>query len=151
VASLVLLKELVSKSDDPSNVRKLEYAISVFCSKLGIEGERIEVELSLREILIPQYYSTISASSLSSSSSSKCFIATACYGSEQSPEVQVFRQFRDAHLLRFQIGRWVVRQYYSLSPRIAILLVKYPRIASSFRKVVLDPLSTIILRMTRTS
>ena len=45
-----------------------------------------------------------------------CFVATAAYGSYDHPHVRVLRDFRDELLLTSRPGRWLVRQYYRLSP-----------------------------------
>ncbi len=48
-----------------------------------------------------------------------CFIATAAFGSEMAPEVNVFRHFRNQFLLKNKLGRRFVTTYYNLSPPLA--------------------------------
>lgn len=47
---------------------------------------------------------------------SKCYIATAVYGSYDAPEVLVLRRFRDEVLSKSLPGRAFIRTYYKVSP-----------------------------------
>jgi ribosomal protein L7/L12 len=50
---------------------------------------------------------------------SRCWIATAAYGSVAAPEVEILRRYRDTILSESALGRVFVRVYYRLSPRVA--------------------------------
>lgn len=46
-------------------------------------------------------------------SSNDCFIATVAYASADAPQVQRLRAYRDQHLMKRPLGRWLVDQYYA--------------------------------------
>ena len=50
----------------------------------------------------------------------RCFVATAVYGSEMSPEVILLRQYRDEILLQTSLGNLFINFYYFISPPIAL-------------------------------
>jgi hypothetical protein len=56
----------------------------------------------------------------------RCFIATAAFGSEDADEVKTLRRFRDEHLLGNVAGDWFVGTYYALSPSVADALSERP-------------------------
>ena len=70
----------------------------------------------------------------------RCFIATACYGTADCPEVERLRRFRDERLMVTFLGRIVVQTYNLLSPPIASLIAAHPRLASLTRQCVIAPL-----------
>jgi hypothetical protein len=79
----------------------------------------------------------------STSSGNGCFVATAAYGSSLAPEVDRFRVFRDAVLLRRRLGRLFVRAYYALSPPAAAVV----RRSAYFRRTARIFLSVIARRL----
>lgn len=80
---------------------------------------------------------------------SGCFIATACYGSHDAPEVRVLRRFRDESLLASPHGRWLVKRYYQASPLVAAWLGRHPALANKIRELLLNPLTVLIQKSRR--
>jgi hypothetical protein len=101
--------------------------------------------------VLPQSTSTTSSASSSSSQSngppSLCFIATATYGSEVSPEVALLRNFRDAQVLRTSAGAGFMQAfnafYYSFSPQVASFISSNGVVRAAM-KVILYPLIGIL-------
>lgn len=57
----------------------------------------------------------------SPSNSTKCYVATAVYGSYDCPEVWTLRRFRDRVLAKTWYGRLFIRCYYAVSPTVVKL------------------------------
>lgn len=76
----------------------------------------------------------------SSKPKSGCFIATACYGDYDAPEVIRLRKFRDERLLTTTAGIFFVKYYYIISPSIAHRLEKSQKLKFLVRKCLLKPL-----------
>jgi hypothetical protein len=96
---------------------------------------------------------TSSASSSITSSTSKgtpptqCFIATATYGSEISPEVSLLRNLRDRKILHTLAGKSFMLAfnafYYSFSPQVASYISSVPTLRD-LMKILLYPLIGIL-------
>jgi len=78
---------------------------------------------------------------------SACFIATACYGSPECPEVRILRQFRDDAMMCSSLGRTLVAVYYRLSPPIAQLLNRHTRLRILVRECIVNPIVKRIGRL----
>jgi uncharacterized protein YjbI with pentapeptide repeats len=74
--------------------------------------------------------------------SSNCFIATACCGST-SDEVRDLRHYRDAVLVHSRLGQLFVRGYYRLSPPVARFLERHPVAADCVRRSIIVPVHKI--------
>ena len=77
------------------------------------------------------------------SSSSRCFIATAAYGSYLDPHVEILRTFRNNYLLTNAAGRAFVSFYYQQSPPIADYISRH-KIAKTMTRWMLTPIVFII-------
>lgn len=73
----------------------------------------------------------------SSKSAGGCYIATAIYGSYDSPEVLMLRRFRDRTLARHAWGRGLIALYYRFSPPVARRL-EHASPANRIVRIVLD-------------
>ena len=58
----------------------------------------------------------------------------AAYGHADAPEVEALRRFRDRRLLTNRPGTAFVRLYYRLSPPIAHLIARKPRLRTAVKK-----------------
>jgi alpha-tubulin suppressor-like RCC1 family protein len=56
----------------------------------------------------------------------RCFIATAAYGTPMAEEIQILREFRDEYLLTNPLGQAFVDFYYKVSPPIAEFITEHP-------------------------
>lgn len=65
----------------------------------------------------------------------KCFIATAAFGSEMEPQVDIIRQFRNRYLLPHGWGRSFVRWYYKTSPPFADYIAKNELLRAGTRAI----------------
>ncbi len=66
-----------------------------------------------------------------------CFIATAAFGSELDPRLDVLRAFRDEVLARTVAGRALVKAYYAHSPSAAAYIAERPRLRALVRLLLL--------------
>jgi hypothetical protein len=77
-----------------------------------------------------------------------CFIATACYGDYDAPEVIVLRKYRDEVLYQTEAGKIFVKIYYSVSPTFAKVIRQSVYFRNITRRILLKPLISRIEKNT---
>ena len=76
-----------------------------------------------------------------------CFIATACYGESDAPQVAALREFRDRCLEPSPLGRVLVRAYYKLSPPLARMIRRHEGLRRLMRWFLLDRIVALARRL----
>ena len=150
--SITSLKRAVTTSESQPNTLKIssaETASSTFTIDIGANAsvgttKSITVQGSDGNIVhMISLILTVTNSTFLGSSGPKCFIATATYGSELSPEVRLLRDFRDNMIAKTKIGSSFLivfnAWYYSFSPYVANYLTTHV-IARTVMKGALYPL-----------
>ena len=66
----------------------------------------------------------------------KCFIATACYGSNDVYDVKLLREYRDRVLLTNKCGRVFVNAYYHCSPPVANFIRTRKKLRNAIRDII---------------
>jgi len=118
-------------SEDLGTLRKIALSSFPGASKYT----DIPVNPSLSKVLIFRLYllalieicldENIHVEEPSSTNSEKnCFIATAVYGDNEHPKVELFRNFRDEKLKNYALGRAFIKFYYKYSPNFSKLVQK---------------------------
>lgn len=75
-----------------------------------------------------------------------CYIATACYGNVDAPEVEAFRKYRDEFLSKYLLGRVFIRLYYTISPFFAERLKRKSKLNKFIRHTFLDRIYRFLLK-----
>ena len=69
-----------------------------------------------------------------------CYIATACYGDAEHPDVVALRRFRDRTLRRSWLGRTFIGVYEFVSPPLAARLGPHQRVGNWVQRCLLEPI-----------
>ena len=67
-----------------------------------------------------------------------CYVATACYKNFNSPELIIFRKYRDETLVKYSFGRLFIKIYYLSGPFFFKFLAKNEKINTWVRLSILD-------------
>jgi hypothetical protein len=78
------------------------------------------------------------------SRTSKCFIATAVYGTPLHGDIDVLRDFRDEYMMTNLVGREFVKVYYAASPPIADVIRANEGLRMIIREGIVKPLVYIV-------
>jgi alpha-tubulin suppressor-like RCC1 family protein len=81
--------------------------------------------------------------------STRCFIATATYGTPMAEEIDVLRQFRDRYLVTNVLGGALADLYYRVSPPVAEFITQHPGLKPMARACLLPAvvLSALIINL----
>jgi len=79
-----------------------------------------------------------------SSNNEGCFIATACYGSYDNPNVLILRNFRDTYLAKTVLGKMFIKTYYFFSPRLARFISKSNDRRAVTRFLLVEPIVKLL-------
>jgi hypothetical protein len=110
-----------------------EQAIANFKRVIEIEGEDSEIGIECAKEIAKE-----------EEKKGGCFLATACFGDYDSPEVLILRRFRDKRLLSNMGGRLFVSFYYCISPTFSQFLLRHDAMKSYVKNTVLKPIIFII-------
>lgn len=69
-----------------------------------------------------------------------CFIATACFGDYNAPEVFILRKYRDEVLNQSRFGKIFIQIYYAISPPFAKVISHCDLFKNSIRMILLKPM-----------
>lgn len=119
---------------------KYDEARLALVSAAAIAEERGEAELVTDIVQVTERV----AAQAAQAKRGGCYIATACYGSYDHPDVLIFRRWRDERLLRSYAGRLLVRAYYRVSPALAARLVRVPWLSQGIRRRLLEPWARLL-------
>lgn len=125
------LAKIVQRPVKNTPIQKKEEVPTVSPSTCHTQEKKIEGS-SMQKSNLP-----LSSPQNSKKKQEGCYIATMIYGSYDAEEVIVLRNFRDKKLLPFRGGRFLVRLYYKLSPRLVTVLRDHDKI-NAFLKRWLD-------------
>lgn len=71
---------------------------------------------------------------------SKCFIATAAYGTPYAKDIDILRRFRDDTLIHMGFGKGLVNLYYRTSPSLANAISKSENLRTLIRNFLIVPI-----------
>ncbi len=118
-----------------------------FTNWSGDVGTIADVNDATTTITMDSSYSIIANFS---GAGSRCFIATAAYGTPMAEEIEILRDFRDEYLLTSPVGKALVEFYYRVSPPIAEFITEHPSLKPIVRAGLLPAvaMSTIAVNTT---
>jgi hypothetical protein len=87
---------------------------------------------------------TLQFTTISTTGTGGCFIATAAYGTPTAKQIDVLREFRDVVLLKSTAGSQFVALYYQLSPPIADFIAGNELLRTLVRELLVDPIVWVV-------
>ncbi len=76
-----------------------------------------------------------------------CFIVTATMGDISHPYVITLRRFRDLHLQKSAIGKFLIRVYNVIGPPLAQFISTHPLARTASRNLIVKPTFTVVIKV----
>ncbi len=134
---------------EPDNAKYLDY-LAWLLGNLGrwAEAEQfarraVEIEPDNERYIANLDLVRVKMNSSTVATGGDCFVATACFGNSEAPEVRLLRAFRDSVLLRSWIGRAFVRWYYVFGPALADRIIYRPTIKLIVKNLIIKPFAFV--------
>ena len=109
---------------------------------VATDGDKTTLQLEIPDV--PEDAGPTAKFGVSGSGGSKCFIATACYGTEFHPHIHELRLFRENVLKPTRFGRKFVQIYEKLSPQFACIVSRKKSLRVIIGFVVVKPALSLV-------
>lgn len=76
-----------------------------------------------------------------------CFIATAAYGTETHPKIDLLRSFRDDYMKGRKSGELFIKTYYKFSPPVAEFISRHAVLRNSVRIGFVEPVYRAVKKL----
>lgn len=118
--------------------------IDMLVGKRGARDRYVKVLVAMHGLVLAQIEGRTEPTDEELGLVRRCFIATACYGSPDCPEVIELRAFRDESLLPSGLGRLLVGVYCWIAPPLARWIAERPARRRCAREFVVNPIARMI-------
>lgn len=127
---------IIQRSSNQTKINEYKELVNFLFSKLGpFQINKLKHLCYWKDVTAQQAKSTAKqVGSTIGKATDGCYIATMAYGSYEHPQVLELRKFRDEILRKTFAGRFFIKNYYSISPKLVKILKNNKTINDLIRK-----------------